>query len=143
MKTNKWIGIGQVAAVAASIGLIAGAALADNEIVPYTPATGGTTNIPCPGIYYGNGKYTNSSGVWITAPTNITTGTFTDKSGFGAPYESDVYVYDKNTTVQWCGTNTVTFPATPGQKYSFTAYVKNVPPPPMTNQTLTLQVTWQ
>jgi hypothetical protein len=143
MKKNKWIGLAQAVTIAGMAGLVARAVLADNEVVPYNPGTGGSTNNTCPGYFYGCGKYTNSSGIWIPAPTNITSGTLTDISGLGGSYVSVVMVMDKNTSVQWCGTNTVTFPATPGQKYSFTTYVKNIPPPPQTNQTLTLQITWQ
>lgn len=143
MKKNKWIRLAQAVTIAGIAGMIARAALADNEMVPFNPGTGGSTTNSCPGYYYGWGKYTNSSGVWIPAPTNITSGTLTDVSGFGGSYVSVVVAMNKTTGDQWCGTNTVTFPATPGQKYSLTAYVKNVPPPPQTNQTLTLQITWQ
>lgn len=146
MKKNKWIGLAQATAIAAITGLVAMAVLADNEMVPYNPGQGGTTNNTCPGVYYGCGKYTNSLGQYqITAPTNITSGTFTDQSAYGSTYVSVVYVMDQQTLKTWCGTNTVNFPATPGQKYACTAYVKNVPPPPPTNQidTLNLQLTWQ
>jgi hypothetical protein len=87
---------------------------------------------------------TNSAGsVWLTPPTNATSGTFTNASGFAPPYVSVACVLRKSDLMSWCGTNSVTFPVTNTAQYSLTVYVKNTPPPPTNGQPVNLQVIWQ
>lgn len=124
-------------------GLMAGAAFADTQNIPFTLQSGGS-GPGCPGTYTGYAKMTNSAGAfWITPPTNTTSGTFTDASGLGVPYVSVAYVKRKSDSVSWCGTNSVSFPATNSTSYELFVYVKNIPPPPTNGQPLTLQISWQ
>jgi hypothetical protein len=113
------------------------------QCVPFTVQSGGSGS-ECPGVWTGLAKMTNSTGTfWITPPTNTTSGTLTDASGFASPYVSVAYVKRKSDLVTWCGTNSVTFPATNTTQYSLTVYVKSPLPPPTNSQPMTLQVTWQ
>lgn len=97
----------------------------------------------CPGAYTGFVKMTNSAGAyWITPPTNTTSGTLTDESAFGSNYVSVAYVKCNN-FLTWCGTNSVTFPATNSLKYELVVYVKNSPPPPTNGQPMNLKIAWQ
>jgi hypothetical protein len=129
-------------AVAAVTGLMACAALADIQQIPFTVKT--VSGSGCPGASTGYAKMTNSAGsIWITPPTNTTSGTFTDASGFGGSYVSVVNVTRKSDSVTWCETNSVTFPATNSTSYQLVVYVKNTPPPPTNGQPMTLQITWQ
>ena len=130
-------------AVATIAGLMACAACADTQNIPFTLQSGGS-GAGCPGTYKGFAKMTNSAGAfWITPPTNTTSGTLTDASGLGAPYVSVAYVKRKSDLVSWCGTNNVSFPATNSTSYELFVYVKNTPPPPTNGQPLTLQIIWQ
>jgi hypothetical protein len=100
-------------------------------------------NNSCAGAYKALAKMTNSSGnPWVTPPTNTSSGTFKDASGFAPPYTSVVLVTRKSDSTTWCGTNSVTFPATNTTSYSMAVYVTSTPPPPTNGQPLTLQVTW-
>ncbi len=129
-------------ALAAVAGWLVGVAVADQQTVSFTVQSGGSGS-GCPGTYNGFAKMTNSAGTFsITPPTNTTSGTFTDASGFGAPYVSVAYV-KRNDLVSWCGTNSVTFPATNSKTYQLTVYVKSTLAPPTNGQPVTLQVTWQ
>jgi hypothetical protein len=134
--------IGGIIAGLVLVGGAAGVAWADVEGIPFTIRTGGSTNTPCPGAYSGYAKMTNGSALWFTPPTNASSGTFTDASSFGTSYVSVACVVRRNDLMAWCGTNTVTFPATNSTQYALTAYVKNTPPPPTNGQLLNLQVTW-
>jgi hypothetical protein len=128
-------------AVAALAGLMACAALADTQQIPFTVKT--VSGSGCPGAYTGYAKMTNSAGsIWITPPTNTTSGTLTDASGFGAPYVSVACVDRKSDLVSWCGTNSVTFPATISTSYQLMIVVKSTPPPPTNGQPMNLQITW-
>ena len=142
MKKNKIPHI--IYAVITLAGLIGYVALADDptsETISFTAQTGGT-GAGCAGAYTGYAKMTNSAGtLWITPPTNTTSGTFSDASGFAAPYVSVARV-SCNDLSAWCDTNSVTFPATNSKKYSLTVYVKSPLPPPTNSQPISLQVVW-
>jgi hypothetical protein len=143
MKNNKWRVLGCIVTGAAFIGFAVSVALADNQVVPFTPngGGGGITNSSI-GIYYGLAKLTNGSGsFWFTPPTNVTSGTLSDISGFGPPYSSVANAACINMK-SWCGTNSVTFPATNTMKYSLTVYVKSTPPP-TNGQPVSVQIVWQ
>jgi hypothetical protein len=128
-------------AIVTLTGLAAGLAGAD-QILPFNKQSGGSGS-GCPGAYTGFAKMTNSAGgIWITPPANTSSGTFTDASGFSAPYMSVTWVQRKNDGMTWCSTNTVTFPATNSTSYELFVYVKNTPPPPTNGQAMDLQVTW-
>lgn len=136
--------LGKIVTVLSLIGFTACVALADqlNQTIPFTQQTGGSGS-GCPGAYKGMAKMTNAAGTyWITPPTNAVSGTFTDASGFSSPYVSVAYVQCNNFS-SWCGTNSVTFPATNTAQYSFVVYVKSPLPPPTNGQPMNLQVTWQ
>lgn len=123
-------------------GLAGFVALADNQSDPFTPQT--VTGSGCPGSTTGYAKMTNSAGgSWITPPTNATSATFTDASGFAAPYVSVVKVVRKSDQKPWCDTNSVTFPVTNSAQYSFTVYVKSPLPPPTNGEPMNLQIIWQ
>ncbi len=110
------------------------------ECIPFTKKNGGSGS-GCPGAYLGYAKMTNSMGTfWLTPPAGTTNGTFTDASGLPAPYVSIAYVLCNNLT-SWCGTNSVTFPATSSKQYSLTVYVKSAPP--TNSHPMNLQITWQ
>jgi hypothetical protein len=134
---------GRILSVLALASLTAGVVWADSEKIPFSKKTGGSGS-GCPGAYTGYAKMTNSTGtLWLTPPTNTGSGTFTDASGFAAPYVSVASVVRKSDSAAWCGTNSVTFPATNTDQYSLTVYVKNTPPPPTNGQPMNLQITWQ
>jgi hypothetical protein len=128
--------------VLAITGFMTVMALAGIQQIPFTAKTASGSG--CPGASTGYAKMTNSIGsIWITPPTNTSSGTFTDASGFGAPYVSVAYVERKSDGASWCGTNSVTFPATNSASYQLVVYVKNTPPPPTNGQPMSLQITWQ
>ena len=107
-------------------------------------ATPGGSGTGCPGAYTGFARMTNSAGTFLlTPPTNTIRGTFTDASGFAAPYISVAWVARSGGFLTWCDTNSVTFPVTNGAQYSLTVYVKSPLPPPTNGQPMTLKVTWQ
>ena len=115
----------------------------ETQCVSFTPQSGDSGS-GCPGAYTGYAKMTNSTGsFWFTPPTNTVSGTLTDVSGFPDPYLSVTYVVCKKNLISWCGTNSVTFPATNSMQYSLTVYVKSTPPPPTNGQPMTLQIQWQ
>ena len=123
----------------AMAGFISYVALAENQMVKATTGQGTSS---CSGTYYAFAKMTNGSGgVWLTPPTNVTSGTFTDLSGFPAPYSSAVIV-ERRDLKSWCGTNSLTFPATNTTTYSVTVYVTSPAPPPTNGQPLNVSVTW-
>jgi hypothetical protein len=139
MKKNKTSKIIYAAAVL-MVGVIGHIAMADTQVIPFTPKSSGTGG-GCPGIYTGFATMTNSVGTFaLTPPTNATSGTFTDTSGFGAPYVSVACVTCGLS--KWCDTNSVTFPATNSLKYSCTVYVKSPLPPPTNGQSISLQIVW-
>jgi hypothetical protein len=106
-------------------------------------ATIGSGSNPCAGNYTAFAKMTNSAGAfWITPTAGTSTGTFKDASGFPAPYSSVVQVMRRSDLATWCGTNSVTFPATSSNSYCLTVFVTSKPPPPTSGQTMSLQVTW-
>jgi hypothetical protein len=49
----------------------------------------------------------------------------------------------RNDLGSWCGTNSVSFPASSTKQYKFIIYIKNTPPPPSNGDVLTLSVQWQ
>jgi hypothetical protein len=94
--------------------------------------------------YYGTVSFTNGAGsIWIKPTNGVTSFTFSDTSGFPAPYKSVVIGMNK-TTYQMYGTNTltnvVTFAVATNYSYSLTLYVTNVPPPPTNGQLITMQL---
>lgn len=100
-------------------------------------------NNACAGNYTAQAKMTNSTGgTWLTPTANSTNGTFTDLSGFAPPYKSVTVATRRSDGVTWCGTNSITFPATNAASYSLTVYVTRTPPPPTNGQPMNLQVTW-
>lgn len=128
--------------VATIAGLLVGAAFADQQTIPFTVQSGGSGS-GCPGAYTGYAKMTNSAGMfWITPPTNATSGTLKDASGFPPPYVSVVQVTRKSDNTKWCDTNSVTFPATNSTQYALTVDVKSALPPPTNGQPIALQITW-
>lgn len=113
-----------------------------HETVLFTKKSGGSGS-GCPGAWTGYARMTNDTGsLWITPPTNTTSGTFTDASGFASPYVSVAHVM-QNDLVSWCDTNSVIFPVTSGKTYQLTVYVKSPLPPPTNGQPMNLQVAWQ
>ena len=141
MKKNK---IPQIICAAALVlaSLIGLVAHADTQADKATMTQG--TNSTCGGTYYATAKMTNSTGsTWITPPTNSSSGTFTDASGFGAPYSSTTLVTRFSDKATWCGTNSVTFPAASSNRYSLSVLVTSPTPPPTNGQPLTLQIQWQ
>jgi len=132
---------GQILIVLALAGFMTCVAVADVQLIPFTVKT--VSGSGCPGSYTGYAKMTNNAGtIWIAPPTNAVSGTLTDASGFPSPYVSVACVL-RNDLTTWCGTNSVTFPATNSKTYSLSVYVKNTPPPPTNGQPMTLQITWQ
>ena len=144
MNKNTKLKIAKTLTLLALAGFTACIALADTqtETIPFTQQSGGSGS-GCPGAYTGLAKMTNSAGTfWITPPTNTTSGTLTDVSGFPAPYVSVAYV-KRNDLTPWCGTNSVTFPATNSKTYALTVYVKSTTTPPTNGEPMTLQIIWQ
>jgi len=123
-------------------GITASVALADsNNQSPPTVVGQGTNS--CAGVFYAKASMTNGAGgVWIT-PTNstISSGTFTNASGGAYSYSLSVQCH--NTMKTWCGTNSVTFPATNTFSYSFYIYITSPVPPPTNGEPINLQVNWQ
>jgi hypothetical protein len=137
MKRN----IGKIIAALAVGGFVAGVAWADTECIPFTVSTGQGTG--CIGSFTGYAKYTNTAGtLWITPSNGVTSGTFTDTSGYGSNYVSIASVERQSDRMFWCGTNNVTFPATNTQRYQLVVYVKNTPPPPTNGAPMNLQLNW-
>ena len=129
-------------AVVALAGLTASFAWADQQCIPFNNKSGGS-GTGCPGAYTGMAQLTNSEGtLWITPPTNATSGTLTDASGFPAPYVS-VACVKRNDLMTWCDTNSVTFPATNSKMYQLTIYVKSPLPPPTNGQPMNVQIIWK
>jgi len=143
-KKAKW-NFGCLMAGLCFAGLGLGVAWGDTQSVPFVSQHGGTNTIPCPGVFYGYAYITNSSGKqWVIPTNNVTGGTLTDlsSSSFGSNYVSVACVIRKGDGFTWCGTNTVTFPATNAEAYSLIVYVKSPTPPPASKQTINLQVNW-
>jgi hypothetical protein len=108
----------------------------DTQCIPFTAKV--VTGSGCPGGYLGYATMTNSTGgIWIVPPTNTVSGTFTNNSAFTCT----VYVIQKNNSMVWCDTNSITFLATNSTSYQMTAYVKS--PAPTNGQMITVQVNWQ
>lgn len=142
---TKW-NLGKTITALTLIGFTASLAWAaqqnENQTRPFTVQSSGSGS-GCPGTWTGYAKMTNGAGAFaITPPTNATSGTFTDASGFAAPYVS-VACVKRNDLVTWCETNSVTFPATNSKTYQLTVYVKSPVPPPTNGQPMNLQITWQ
>jgi len=102
----------------------------------------------CVGAYYAYARFTNTSvtpkSIWWRPPAGTTSCTITDASGITDPaYVPVVEAVRRSDLVHWCGTNSVTFPATSTQQYQFGTYIKNQLPPPSPGQTLELTVQWQ
>jgi hypothetical protein len=99
----------------------------------------------CVGSYSGSAKITNSATgtIWFTPPAGTTNCIAADASGLSSPYESVVLAMRKRDLMAWCGTNSVSFPASSSDQYKFTIYIKNTPPPPTNGQALTLILDWQ
>jgi len=130
---------GKIIATLLLTGFAACVALADTQGIVPTIAKGSAS---CIGTYSAYAKITNSAGnIWITPPTNITSGTFTDIStNVSTNYTSTVVVMRKKDLVTWCGTNSVTFPATNSTSYQMVSYVTSSS---LTNgQLQTLQIVW-
>lgn len=135
--------LGRVIATLSLASLAGWAAWADTVIRQGDKATIVSGSSTCSGAYNALAKMTNSAGsVWLTPPANTSTGTFTNASGFAAPFAAKVLVTRKSNLVTWCGTNTVTFSATNSTSYSLAVYVTSATPPPTNGQPMTLQVTW-
>jgi hypothetical protein len=135
-RKNRKFGYGIAALTLAGFAL--GAVWASNtqclSFIPKVVAGSG-----CPSSYVGYVKMTNSVGsFWITPPTNTVTGTFINTSVFSC----DTDVTRKSDLMPWCGTNSVTFPATNSTSYEFIAYVTTTPAP-TNGQMITVQVNWQ
>ena len=129
-------------AAVALAGLAASFAWADQQCVPFSNKSGGS-GTGCPGAYTGLLQLTNSAGtLWITPPTNATSGTLTDACGFATPYVSVASV-KCNDFMSWCATNSVTFPATNSKMYQLTIYVKSPLPPPTNGQPMNVQIIWK
>ncbi len=134
--------LGCVLALLVLAGFAADVAWADLQVIPFTARV--MNGSGCPGANNGYAKMTNSAGTYnITPPANATGCTFTDASGFAAPYVSVATVIRKSDQLTWCGTNSVTFPVASNQQYSMTIYVKSTPPPPTNSQPIKLQANWQ
>ena len=132
---------GKIIATLLLTGFAACVALADTQGIVTTVTKGSTS---CVGTYYAYAKATNSAGsIWITPPSNTnTSGTFTDIStNISTNYSSTVLVTRKKDGVAWCGTNSVTFPATNSTSYQMISYVTSQPPP-TNGQLQTLQIVW-
>lgn len=115
--------------------------ISDTQCIPFTVKS--VSGSGCPGSYTGYAKMTNSAGsVWITPPATATNGTFTDLSGFPSPYVSVASVTRLSDHATWCGTNSVSFPATNSNTYQLMVVVKNTPPP-TNGQPMNLQIIWQ
>jgi hypothetical protein len=113
-----------------------------SQSIPFTAQNGGSGS-GCPGSWTGYAKMTNSLGTFaITPPPGTTNGIFTDASGFAPPYVSVAYV-KRNDLVTWCGTNSVSFPASNSKNYQLTIYVKSALPPPTNGQPMNLHFSWQ
>jgi len=139
MKKNKIPTIICAAAVLLA-GVISHIAMADTQIIPFTPQSSGTGG-GCPGVSTGFAKMTNSAGTFtLTPPTNTVSGTFSDTSDFGSNYVSVAYVTCGLSS--WCDTNSVTFPATNSKTYKCTVFVKSPLPPPTNGQPISLQIVW-
>jgi hypothetical protein len=142
MKKHNLAGVVCGFAVFTLIGLATSMVKADNQIQPFTPKPGGSGS-SCPGTYFGWVKLTNgtATSLYWTPPTNATSGTLTDVSGYGSPYVS-VACVTSTAMGSWCGTNSVTFPVTNSAKYTLTIYVKSSPPP-TNGQPISASITWQ
>jgi hypothetical protein len=157
---NKVIRIGLICLTAATLtGLMGCQSSSEKEVTEgnsmpmmrggMAPFSGGYSGSPgsatCVGSYSGSAKITNSATgtLWFTPPAGTTNGTATDATGLSAPYSSVVLAMRKRDMMIWCGSNTVSFPATSADQYKFTIYIKNTPPPPTNGQVLTLDLSWQ
>jgi hypothetical protein len=115
------------------------------EVVFFNP-TGPITLTNCVGKYYGCFKMTNSAGsTWLTPPTNVTGGTFSDLTSLGSNVNYSLLVSElANMNIHWCTNNSpdLTFPALNTTRYSFYFYI-NTPTNevPITNP-ICLQLTW-
>lgn len=107
----------------------------------YVASQGGSTNNPCPGPYKGYARMTNSTGIWFRPPTNATTGVFTNTADFSNP--PVLQAVRRGDLMCWCGTNSVTFPASSSNQYQLGAYLKTNVPPPTNGQIVTLSIEWQ
>jgi hypothetical protein len=115
---------------------------------PFIP--GGGTRNPCPGVWYGYAIITNYNvnppTRWWTKPPNATTCTIQEVNRPASPpgYVSSIEAVESGMTGRWCtnSPNSLTFPVRTNKQYQFTIFVNNIPPPPTTNQMLTLQITW-
>jgi hypothetical protein len=105
--------------------------------------SGGSTS--CCGSYSGFANITNDATgtVWFSPPSGTTNCVATDSSGLPSPYVSCIKAIRKGDLVSWCGTSSVSFPATSNREYKFIIYVKNTPPPPSDGDILTLDIQWQ
>jgi hypothetical protein len=127
----------------AFVGCWAGVALAGINVQYCSViSVSGGQGTDCPGPFTAYSAITNSlGGYWITPPTNTTTGTLTDLSGFPAPYASVVTVMRKSDLMTWCSDNSISFPVTNGNSFQLKVFVISSPAP--TNGPLVLQITWQ
>ena len=107
----------------------------------FVQGIGGATN-SCPGAYCGSARIKTSSGsIWFTAPTSTMSGTITDASQLGTGCTAWVEAVRRTDGFRWCGTGTVTFPASAGQQFEFTTYV-SCPTCPPNGTILTLGYHW-
>jgi hypothetical protein len=109
-----------------------------------SPVHLGSGSSTCIGSFTGTAVVTNSATgtVWFTPPSGTTNAIVTDVTGFSSPYVSMVKVI-RNDSASWCGTNSVSFPASSAKQYKFLIYIKNTPPPPSNGDILTLSIQWQ
>lgn len=97
----------------------------------------------CPGVYQAIARIPSPAGplTW-TAPSGATSCRITDVTpDMPSTYQSRVEAVRILTQVA-CGDTTATFNVTAGQKFTFTIYVINVPPPPASGVDLVLKVEW-
>jgi len=141
MKKNKTLKIICVTTLVLA-GFTGPVALADSQYDPAKTSIGTNSSF---GKYYAYAKMTNSAGsFWIKPDTNIVvrSGTLTDISGLPAPYGSYAAVGVFMSTNTYCGSNSITFPATNTLTYQLSIFVTSPPPPPTNNQPMMLQIQW-
>ncbi len=111
----------------AMVSMVIGVAWADDQMIPFKKSTGVSQD--CLGSLYWlrkddkrcHGTY------WLTPSNNAVSGTFTDISSIPSPYVSIAYVTRKSDLMVWCGTNSVTFPATNTDLYDLYDFYVKIP----------------
>jgi hypothetical protein len=99
---------------------------------PLVGSPGGSPG-SCPAPYCQQARVTNDANgsIWFTPQSGATTGTLTDVTQPPVSgYTSDVQVLNRFTGARWCGTTTVTFPASSSYQYGFFIYALSPACPP-------------